>query len=326
MKQNTISRSGQYIQTVKILKRENEIMKKQMADQQKREQSLLNTIQKLEQTVQESKAEFDAFKREVFDEFNSLKEQINSLSLSTSNGASTSNDSNTTNNKNIKKETPVSPGPSVSGLEQEEQEDETMASPSASPYHRPEASEQPSPSKRAMATMIRENRKYIDQIDLKLQLQENTYYNGRILWRIDHFKSRRLQVMNGSINALHSAPSFTKHQHGYRFCLRMYPNGDGIGTGTHLSLFIVIMKSDYDCLLAWPFNNSVKFMLINQRDRSKDLVEKMLPNKNSASFQKPTKEMNIASGCPLFAPLDTMEKEGFLVDDTLFIEVAVEQG
>ena len=329
MRPNTSSRSGQYMQTIKTLKKENETMKKQMADQQKREQSLLNTIQKLEETVQESKAEFNAFKREVLEEFNSLKDQINSLSLASNGSPTTSNDTtNTTNNKNIKEEQ-ASPSLVESGSEQEEPEDETMLSPSASPNHQPEGiteTQPPSPSKRAMTTMIRENRKCIDQIDLRLQLQENTYYNGRILWRIDHFKSRRLQVMNGSINALHSAPSFTKPQHGYKFCLRMYPNGDGIGAGTHLSLFIVIMKSDYDCLLPWPFNNSVKFMLINQKDRSKDLVEKMTPHKNSASFQKPTKEMNIASGCPLFVQLDTMEKEGFLVDDTLFIEVAVEQG
>ena len=294
-------------------------MKKQMADQQKREQSLLDTIKKLEATVQESKAEFNSFRREVLDEFNSLKEQINSLSLARNDGdASSSTTNNTTNNKNIKEEEPTSPS-LISEPDQEESEDETMLSPSASPHHQSEATTETSPSKRAMTTMIRENRMCLDQIDLRLQLQENTYYNGRILWRIDHFKSRRLQVMNGSINALHSAPSFTKPQHGYKFCLRMYPNGDGIGAGTHLSLFIVIMKSDYDCLLPWPFNNSVKFMLINQRDRSKDLMEKMIPHKNSASFQKPTKEMNIASGCPLFAKLDTMEKEGFLVDDTCLL-------
>ena len=319
MKPNTNSRSGLYTQTVTTLKKENARMKKQMADQQQREQSLLDTIQKLEETVQESKAEFNAFQREVFDEFKSLKEKISSMSVA---GASASTNNN---NNNINEEL-TSPSLPASRLEdQDEQEDETMTSPSASPQRQPETAEHAAPGKRAMVTMIRENRKVLDQIDLRLQLQENTYYNGRILWRIDHFKSRRRQVVNGSINALHSAPSYTKPQHGYKFCLRMYPNGDGIGAGTHLSLFIVIMKSDYDCLLPWPFNNSVKFMLINQRDRSKDLVEKMVPHKNSASFQQPSKEMNIASGCPLFAPLENMEKEGFLVDDTLFVEVTVEQ-
>lgn len=317
--------------TVASFKKDNEKMKKQMADQQKREQALLDTVRKLEDSVEESRAEFQTFRRNVLEEFNELKEQIRVLSNSSPNtNNNTNNNTNTINKLDSTDECQEDQQRQEDEEVQENEEDENMISPSASPAHNSDNNEpapsQGAPCKRVLATMIRENRKTLDQIDLRLQLQENTYFNGRILWRIDHFKSRRRQVVNGQINALHSAPSYTKPQHGYKFCLRMYPNGDGIGAGTHLSLFIVIMKSDYDCLLPWPFNNSVKFMLINQRDRSKDMIEKMVPHKNSSSFQQPTKEMNIASGCPLFAPLDSMEKEGFLVDDTLFIEVVVEQG
>lgn len=35
-------------------------------------------------------------------------------------------------------------------------------------------------------------------------------------------------------------------------------NGDGTGKRTHLSLFIVIMKGEYDALLPWPFRNKVR--------------------------------------------------------------------
>ena len=37
-------------------------------------------------------------------------------------------------------------------------------------------------------------------------------------------------------------------------CIRAYLNGDGIGENTHLSLFFVIMKGEYDPLLVWPFD------------------------------------------------------------------------
>ena len=93
-----------------------------------------------------------------------------------------------------------------------------------------------------------------------------------------------------------------------------------MGKGSHLSLFLVIMKSEYDDLLEWPFTKKVRFTLINQESRSFDIEENMTPNKDSSSFQKPRKEMNIASGCPLFVRLDRLERDGFIKNNSLFIE------
>ena len=47
-------------------------------------------------------------------------------------------------------------------------------------------------------------------------------------------------------------------------CLRLYLIGDGAGTGTHLSLFLTIMKGEYDALLSWPFQQLVTLMLLAQ--------------------------------------------------------------
>lgn len=53
--------------------------------------------------------------------------------------------------------------------------------------------------------------------------------------------------------------AFYTAKYGYKLCLRLYLNGDGTGKKTHLSLFIVIMKGEYDALLPWPFRNKVPF-------------------------------------------------------------------
>ena len=47
-------------------------------------------------------------------------------------------------------------------------------------------------------------------------------------------------------------------------CLRIYILGDGIGKGTHMSLFFVVMKGEFDNILQWPFTHKVTFKLINQ--------------------------------------------------------------
>jgi len=172
-------------------------------------------------------------------------------------------------------------------------------------------------------TGVKCNSSNITDMDLRFQLHENTTYDGHLLWKITDFDRRSQQAIIGKTRALHSAPCFTS-KYGFKYCLRLYLNGDGMGKGTHLSLFLVIMKSEYDSVLQWPFQKNVKFTLINQQNRANDHVERMSPNKDSSSFQKPKKDMNVASGCPLFFNLENLEREGFLKDNALFIDVKME--
>ena len=50
-------------------------------------------------------------------------------------------------------------------------------------------------------------------------------------------------------------------------CIRAYLNGDGIGYKTHLSIFFVIMRGEYDPLLKWPFEHKVSIILVDQNHR-----------------------------------------------------------
>lgn len=168
---------------------------------------------------------------------------------------------------------------------------------------------------------INELKQKTSTLELKQQLSENTSYNGRMLWKIDSLTYRMQQAVTGKVTALHSAPCFTS-RYGYKFCGRLYPNGDGMGRCSHLSLFMVVMKSEYDNLLEWPFNKHVMFKLINQKDYSKSIEESFLPDGASSSFRKPTKEMNVAAGCPLFLSKEKLLNEGFIKDDSIFIEIS----
>ena len=81
-------------------------------------------------------------------------------------------------------------------------------------------------------------------------------------------------------------------------CIRAYLDGDGMGEKAHLSLFFVIMKGEFDALLPWPFQSRNTLTLINQDNRSGDVCEVFRANPQSKSFQRPTTEMNVASGYP----------------------------
>ena len=96
-----------------------------------------------------------------------------------------------------------------------------------------------------------------------------------------------------------------------------------MGKGTHVSLFFVIMKSEFDSLSKWPFTSRVTFRIINPRDPKFNHQESFIADRNSSSFQKPSKEMNIAAGCPMFITLDRVKNQNFIIDDCLFFETIV---
>ena len=109
-------------------------------------------------------------------------------------------------------------------------------------------------------------------------------------------------------------------------CARLYLNGDGIGKGSHVSLFFVLMKGPYDPILPWPFTHRVTMQLLDQSGQGNHVQEKFKADPNSSSFQQPRSEMNVATGCPRFISLNELERRKgvFMKDDTMFIRINVE--
>jgi hypothetical protein len=96
-----------------------------------------------------------------------------------------------------------------------------------------------------------------------------------------------------------------------------------MGKGTHLSLFFVVMRGNYDALLPWPFQQKVSFKLIDQSG-DQHIIDSFRPDPNSSSFQRPVSNMNIASGCPLFVPKSVLHSRGYIKDDTVFFKITVD--
>ena len=162
----------------------------------------------------------------------------------------------------------------------------------------------------------------LDQ-ELRLQLLERATYNGVLLWKIDDFARRRKEAVDRMTMSLYSIPFYTS-RHGYKMCARVYLNGDGMGKGTHLSFFFVVMKGPFDALLPWPFKQKVTLTIINQAGK-KHVTDTFRPDPQSNSFQRPTqKEMNVASGCPMFIHLEQLLNGGFVKDDCIFLRTVVD--
>ena len=71
-----------------------------------------------------------------------------------------------------------------------------------------------------------------------------------------------------------SRPFYT-HPHGYKMCLNVDPCGVEAGAGTHISVFLKIMRGQFDSHLSWPFRGSVTVVLLDQ-DGSEEHRAKMI--------------------------------------------------
>ena len=152
--------------------------------------------------------------------------------------------------------------------------------------------------------------------------QQFSSYDGTLLWKVTEVARRRNDALSGRQTSIYS-PCFYTSRHGYKMCARLYLNGDGVGRGTHLSLFFVVMRGEFDALLRWPFRQKVTMMLLDQ-DNAEHVIDAFRPDPRSSSFQRPRRESNIASGCPLFCSLSELNSHGYVRDDTMFLKIMVD--
>nr|XP_058940193.1 TNF receptor-associated factor 3-like [Pocillopora verrucosa] len=164
----------------------------------------------------------------------------------------------------------------------------------------------------------------IAELEDYVRQEQFSSYNGVLLWKITDFTRKRNEARSGQHVSTYS-PCFYTSRHGYKMCARIYLNGDGIGKGTHFSIFFVVMRGEYDAILRWPFRQKVTFMLLDQ-DNVEHVVDAFRPDPSSSSFQRPKRDMNIASGCPTFCAMTQLNNHAYVKDDTMFIKVIVDTG
>ncbi|XP_078728094.1 TNF receptor-associated factor 3-like [Lampetra fluviatilis] len=165
----------------------------------------------------------------------------------------------------------------------------------------------------------------LDTAERRLQVLETAGYSGKLVWKIRDYARRKQEAASGRTLSLYSQPFYTS-PFGYKMCARAYLNGDGVGRNTHLSLFFVVMRGEYDALLEWPFRRRVTLSLLDQGAARRHLSDTFTPDPASGSFRRPDGDMNVASGCPLFVSHVALEGSSYLVDDTVFVRVVVDPG
>ena len=152
----------------------------------------------------------------------------------------------------------------------------------------------------------------------------NMTYTTIYEWSIENYRQKKQNEINGRTPYLDSEIFYCGRK-GYKMCARIYLNGDGIGKGGNVSLYISILKGDNDDNLPWPFKYRMSMSLINQKRVNNKIVQEHFdPAPSSASYQKPTSMRNKGTGFPLFTTHALAESEECLVNDKIKILIQVD--
>ncbi|CAF3484521.1 unnamed protein product [Rotaria sp. Silwood2] len=165
----------------------------------------------------------------------------------------------------------------------------------------------------------------IESIRQKLEHTQVPSYDGIFIWKIINVQEKMMDAQSERQTSIYSPPFYSSRT-GYKMCARLHLNGVDDGQGTHMSLFLVLMKGNHDGMLSWPFNFRIIFNLYDQTDKKQHIIDTFRPDVRSSSFQRPRSEMNIASGIPKFCPLAIIEQANnrYVRDNSMYIKIMVD--
>ncbi len=157
------------------------------------------------------------------------------------------------------------------------------------------------------------------ELEEKVAQLQNDKIDKKVL-RSTIFKVTEFQKKKDN-NEIFLSPSFYTSPE-YCITIRVDINGNGEGEGSHMSVFAVVEKGEYDAELKWPFVGKFTFELLNQ-----------LEDKNHYSGAirfTPEQNINVGDnwGCRKYIPhsklsIDFIHNTQYLKDDTLYFRISV---
>jgi len=117
--------------------------------------------------------------------------------------------------------------------------------------------------------------------------------SGEFLWYIENWETKKKRVQNGLETSIYSSPFYT-HKNGYKMCLRLEFRGQLSAEDTCLSLYLCIMRGEFDNILQWPFRHEVRLDLLNQETGVPHVskIVNTLSNTFSKTWNKPITDIN----------------------------------
>ncbi len=144
-------------------------------------------------------------------------------------------------------------------------------------------------------------------------------------WKIANFtrKLARAKSDDGD-GEIESEPFFTSH--GYKMKLAINLNEAHFGYAGYMGVYIILMKSDRDGTLPWPFRKRHTFILVDQQDdlsQRQNIKATIAPN-GQEEFDRPRQRENEGVGKIQFVKHSTLGTRQYIRDHAVYIKIIVD--
>ncbi|KAM4721575.1 TNF receptor-associated factor 6 [Rhinophrynus dorsalis] len=166
----------------------------------------------------------------------------------------------------------------------------------------------------------------IRTMEEKMVEMEAQQYNGIFVWKIKNFSVHLKNQEEERPVVIHS-PGFYTGKPGYKLCLRLHlqlPSAQRCAN--YISLFVHTMQGEYDGLLPWPFQGTIRLSILDQSEGAnlQDQEEVMDTKPDLLAFQRPTMQRNPKGfGYVTFMHLQALKQRQYIKNDTLLVRCAV---
>lgn len=134
--------------------------------------------------------------------------------------------------------------------------------------------------------------------------------------------SRAISARNSGV--IKSAP-FLSWNNGYKMKIAVYLSEANEGFTGYMGVYMILMKSNHDGMLTWPFTKPHTFTLVDQQDdelQRQNHFMTMVPDGNVA-FKRPQADENDAYGFPQFVSHSTLRSRKYIKDNVVYIRMQV---
>ncbi len=160
----------------------------------------------------------------------------------------------------------------------------------------------------------------IKTVDTVIELKKGKNILGKgesLIFKVADFQKRR------DNNDIFFSPSFYITPNGYQMKIYVDANGEGCAKGTHISVFVFLVKGEYDAVLKWPFIGDITIELLNQLEDKNHFssILDFTPEDNKRAG-------DAALGYPPYFPhsklsRDSVSNTQYLEDDALYFKISI---
>jgi hypothetical protein len=144
-------------------------------------------------------------------------------------------------------------------------------------------------------------------------------------WKIANFTRKLAQAISDNDDGrIESKPFFSSH--GYKMKIWVYLNEAPSGYAGYMGVYLILMKSDRDGSLPWPFTKRYTFVLVDQQDdlsQRQNIGAEFVPS-GEISFKRPRQRENEGWGENQFVKHSTLRTRQYIRDHAVYIKILVD--